>query len=84
MSNIITENLKDIGVKRQRFIKVAESRVNRILDGLDNLEKCSNKRNYDYSEGEVKKIFREIDRKVREVKMQFQDKNNKGKRFKLL
>ena len=84
MSDIIAENLKEISVKRQRFIKIAERRVNRILDGLDNLGRCSNKRNYDYSEGEVKKIFREIDRKVREVKMQFQDKNNKGKRFKLL
>jgi len=83
MSENRTENLKDISVKRQRFIKIAERRVNVILNGLDNLGKCSNKRNYDYTEGEAKKIFREIDRKVREIKLQFQGKNNKEKRFKL-
>ena len=84
MSENRIESLKDISVKRQRFIKIAERRVNRILDSLDNLGKCSNKRNYDYTEDEVKKIFREIDRKVRDIKLQFQGENNKKKKFKLL
>ena len=83
MSDNRVENLKDISVKRQRFIKIAERRVNRILDGLDNLGKCSNKRNYDYTEDEAKKIFREIDRKVREIKLQFNGNGGKKKTFKL-
>lgn len=77
------KNLKDISDKRQRFIKIAERRVNVILDGLDNLGKCSNKRNYDYTEGEAKRIFREIERKVKETKLQFQGGVRKKGTFKL-
>ena len=71
------------GARRERFIKIVERRVNSILDGLDNLGKCSNRRNYEYTDDEVRKIFREIERKVKETKLQFQGgMRNKGK-FKL-
>ena len=74
---------KNSSVKRQRFIRIVEGRVNKILDNLDNLAKCSNQRNYEYSDAEVKKIFREIDRKVKEVKFLFQGKSNSKQRFRL-
>ena len=70
-------------VKRKRFIKIAESRVNRILTNLDSLGKCSNRRNYEYSENDVQKIFREIERKIKETKFLFGNGKNKQKRFKL-
>jgi hypothetical protein len=70
-------------IKRKRFIRIVESRVNKIFYNLDNLSKCSNKRNYEYSEEDVRRIFREIERKVKETRLQFQDgARNKGK-FKL-
>ena len=59
------------------------SRVNRILANLDNLGKCSNKRNYEYSQDEVRKIFREIDRKLKEVRRQFESTSGRNSRFKL-
>jgi len=47
------------------------------------LGKCSNKRNYEYSEEQVRKIFKEIEGKLKETKSQFQSgAKNKGK-FKL-
>ena len=70
-------------IKRNRFIKIAESRVNRILTNLDSLGKCSNRRNYEYSEEEVRKIFREIEHKIKEVKLQFQGEPKKKGRFRL-
>ena len=73
---------QNVNLKRQRFLRIAESRVNKILSNLDNLAKCSNKRNYEYSDDEVRKIFREIDRKVKDTKFQFQSGVGKGK-FKL-
>jgi hypothetical protein len=69
--------------KRSRFIRVAEARVNRILDGLDSLGKCSNRSNYEYSEEDLKKIFGEIDRKVRDTKTMFQGTSKNKTRFKL-
>jgi len=77
---IISENMT---INRTRFIRIAERRVNQILDSLDNLGKCSNRKNYEYSDIEVSKIFREIDRKIREIKLQFKGKTSSKRRFKL-
>lgn len=80
----IENNLENRGVlKRERFVKIAERRVNQILENLNNLGKCSNKSNYEYTDDEVRRIFREIDRKLREVKLQFQGKTETKSKFKL-
>jgi len=83
MSQAEANNAIRSTIKRDRFVRIAERRVNKIIDNLDLLGKCSNRRNYEYSEEEVRKIFREIERKVKEIKLQFQGgARNKGK-FKL-
>jgi len=58
--------------KRERFIRIVEKRVNNILQNLDSLGNCSNKRNYEYSEKDVKLIFNEIEKKVKETKGKFE------------
>ena len=70
-------------VKRDRFVRIIERRVNQILDNLDNLGKCSNRRNYIYYPDDVTKLFREIDRKVKETKRLFHGTSNNKKRFQL-
>ena len=71
----------DKNVRRDRFIRIAEYRVNKILDCLDNLGKCSNKRNYAYSGDEVRSIFKEIENKVKETKILFQNHSKNKRRF---
>ena len=83
MSEVIDQVSLKENVKRQRFVRIVESRVNKILTNLDNLGRCSNKRNYEYSQDEVRRIFREIDRKVKEVRRQFESTNGRNSRFKL-
>ncbi len=68
---------------RERFVRIAENRVNRILDALDSLGNCSNRRNYDYSDADVKKIFSEIEKKVKETRSSFQETAGEQKRFTL-
>ena len=70
-------------VKRGRFVKIVERRVNQILDNFDSLGKCSNRKNYEYSNEDVKRIFGEIERKIREIKLLFQETSKNKKRFKL-
>lgn len=67
---------------RDRFIRIVERRVNIILNNFDSLGKCSNKKNYEYTDKDVKKIFSEIDKKCREVKAMFGGQRN-TKVFKL-
>ena len=47
-------------LKRERFKKVASKRVQKVLDGVDNLSKCSNRRNYEYDDEEVAKMIKAI------------------------
>ena len=68
---------------RERFVRVAEKRVNRILRDLDSLEKCSNRRNYLYTDEDVRRIFSAIERRLREIRSQYQMAGKKDKEFKL-
>jgi len=71
-----------MSIKRQRFEKVAEKRVNNVIHYLELLSNCSNTYNYEYSKEDVDKIFRAITKKVNYSKSVFADNLNKAK-FKL-
>ncbi len=63
--------------KRKRFKKLAVYRTNEALKRLKVLGNCANRSAYEYTEGEVNKIFSEIEKKVREVKSKFNFPKNK-------
>jgi len=68
--------LKDVGMqnkfgKRERFKRLAVYRTNEVLRRLKILGNCANRSAYEYSEGEVNKIFTEIERRVKEIKAKF-------------
>ena len=69
--------------KRDRFVRIVERRVNIILNSLDSLAKCANKKNYEYTDDDVKKIFGEIDKKTKEIKAIFAGKSISNTGFKL-
>jgi hypothetical protein len=70
-------------LKRERFVRIAERRVNQVLEALDRLENCSNRHNYEYSETDVRKIFSEVEKRLKEVKQAFSDSQSGRDRFKL-
>lgn len=57
--------------KSLRFKKVAARRVQSILDGLDNLSKCSNRSNYEYNEEDVYKMMKAIKEKVKLLEISY-------------
>lgn len=67
--------------KRARFQRVASRRTNNVLTTLRVLGNCSNKTVYKYSEDDVRKIFSEIERVIRETRAKYQISN--PKEFKL-
>ncbi|MCK9400664.1 MAG: hypothetical protein M0Q51_11820 [Bacteroidales bacterium] len=69
--------------KRIRFVKIAEKRVNYVLKYLDSLGNCANRRNYEYSDKDVKKIFFELDKKLKEIKNKFEGGESDKSVFKL-
>ncbi len=69
--------------KRDKFIRLAEARTNKILSMLRLLANCSSKSNYDYTDEDVREIFNAIEKEVRITKEKFMDKGDKENVFKL-
>lgn len=69
--------------KRERFVRIAEARTNKILDMLRLLANCSNKSNYNYDEDDVKQIFAAIDKEVKATKNAFLGLDTQEERFSL-
>lgn len=64
-----------LSVRRDRFVRIAEARTNKIIHLLRLLSNCSNKATYDYSEPEVRKIFQAIELELKKAKTKFYNKN---------
>lgn len=57
--------------KQERFRRLATQRTNTVLHRLQILGHCANPQLYDYSEQDVRKIFRAIESEVKAVKAKF-------------
>jgi len=64
---------KNTEAKRETFQRLATKRTNEILKRLRILGHCANPQLYEYTDGEVKKIFQVIDKELKVVKMKFQN-----------
>ena len=42
--------------REKKFLELAETRVNKVLEGMRLIGNLSNKRNYDYTDDQIKKI----------------------------
>ena len=69
--------------KIKRFQKIAPKRVQKVLDSMNSLSKCSNKYNYEYTEEEKNKIFNALNKSLTELKGKFNDGVNNNKKFEL-
>ena len=69
--------------KEKRFVRIAEARTNKIINMIRLLGNCSNKRNYDYTEEEVKKIFLAIESELKIAKNKFLEAESNDKKFRL-
>ena len=76
--------MKEKETKRDKFVRLAEARTNKIIDMLQLLSNCSNSNVYDYTQQDVDKIFNAIDAEVKEAKKKFSKiESKKSPRFSL-
>lgn len=57
--------------KRDRFSRLYPDRVKRLIKGLEVLENCSNKSNYEFDEDLVKRTWIEIGKQFEQVSRAF-------------
>lgn len=73
-----------VETKRERFVRLAEARTNKIIDMIQLLGNCSNTSAYEYSQQDIEQIFSAIEFELREAKKKFNRvENKKGSRFSL-
>ena len=69
--------------KRERFVRIAEARTNKILEMMRLLGNCSSKNNYEYTEEDIRKIFGALERELKNTKSKFTDVDTSGEKFTL-
>ena len=70
--------------RRERFVRLAEARTNKIIDMIQLLGNCSNQSQYEYSQKDVTKIFNAIQTELDAAKKRFNKQDTqKGSKFKL-
>lgn len=75
--------MKSNETNRERFIRIAEARTQKIIDMIDLLGNCSNQYNYEYTQKDVDKMFAAIEAALKASKSKFTSENmNKDARFK--
>lgn len=68
--------------KRERFVRIAEARTNKIISHMQLLGNCANKNNYEYTEDDVKVIIKALEDEIGLLKEKFNPSPVKRK-FKL-
>jgi len=60
--------------RNDRFRRIASKRTNDVIEKIRILGNCSNKSVYEYSEEDMRKIFRAIDGSLKTAKAKFSSK----------
>lgn len=63
--------LKKLIAKRANFVRLAEKRTKAVLKKVEVLGRCADKKLYQYSKADVKKIFERIHQEMDKVWQQF-------------
>lgn len=70
--------------KRNKFVELAEARVNRAIKDIRLIGNLANRSAYEYGDEDTKKIFRAIQKEVESAKARFTgDTGGKDGEFKL-
>lgn len=75
-------NMENNETKREKFVRLAEARTNKIIDMIQLLSNCSNTNVYEYSQKDIDQIFNAIDQELKDAKKKFSQKDcTKNARF---
>ena len=76
--------MKNEDTKREKFVRIAEARTNKIINMIQLLGNCSNQSLYEYSQKDVNKIFNTIQTELDEAKKRYSKQDSqKGSKFTL-
>lgn len=72
-----------MNAKQENFKRIAENRVNKIIDMISKLENLNNTSFYEYSDEQMENIFKAIQKEIDKQKELFNKSKKSKKRFEL-
>ena len=72
-----------MNAKQENFKRIAENRVNKIIDMISKLENLNNTSFYEYSDEQMESIFKAIQKELDKQKELFNKSKKSKKRFEL-
>jgi len=72
-----------MNVKQENFKRIAENRVNKIIDMISKLENLNNASFYEYNEDQITNIFNAIQNELDKQKAKFKKNVKNKKKFEL-
>ncbi len=79
-SDLFRKELVMSETKREKFVRLAEARTNRIIDTLQLLSNLSNTGAYEYSKKDVDQMFKAIEEAMADTRNKFNKTEAKGKK----
>jgi hypothetical protein len=70
-----------MNAKEERFLRLAESRMNELIDKFRLVGNLADKRNYSYSDDQAKQILKALEEELRNLKAKFSSIEQKEKSF---
>lgn len=72
-----------MNAKQENFKRIAENRVNKIIDMISKLENLNNTSFYEYSDEQMENVFKAIQKELDKQKELFNKSKKSKKRFEL-
>ncbi len=82
MIEMVKERI-DGETREEKFKRIAEARVNKMLKQFAILRNCANSRVYSYTDSQVTKIFKALEEELRVTRHSFVNNKTKSRGIKL-
>ena len=82
MANI-GKKTKDFETKREKFVRLAESRMDNTLKNIELLSNLANTSNYEYTQADIDKMIKALKSAISDLEKSFSHSSNTNKKFKL-
>lgn len=81
MNTEATNTVQNNESKADKFVRLGESRVNKVMEAIGRIEHLADRGNYDYTPEQVEEMFSIMENRFAEVKSRFAPKQAKNNAF---
>lgn len=81
MDTEVTKTIKENESKADKFVRLGESRVNKVMEAIGRIAYLANSGNYEYTQEQVDEMFSIMENRLAEVKSRFAPRQTENHTF---